>query len=66
MHQQRAMRVNFLPAESQFELCMALISRSVAASYMIGPRWESVYGGNCDSIPLTLATSPRLCGTARA
>ena len=48
MHQQRAMRVNFLPAESQFELWMALISRSVAASYMIGARWESAHGRNCD------------------
>ena len=40
MHQQRAMCVNLLPAESQFEFWMALISRSVPASYMIGARWR--------------------------
>jgi hypothetical protein len=37
---------------------MALISRSVAASYMIGPHWENAHGRNCDSIPRKLATSP--------
>ena len=40
--------------------------RSVAASYMLGARWESANGRNCKSIPRTLATSPCLCGTARA
>ena len=65
MHQQRAMRVNFLPAESQFELRMALISRSVAASCMLGTIGRvltaetAIYSG-------TLARSPRLCRTARA
>ena len=51
---------------SQFEFWMALISRSAPASYMIGARWESAHGGNRDLIPRTLATSPCLCGIARA
>ena len=36
---------------SQLEFWMALISRSVAASYMIGARWECAHGRNRDSIP---------------
>ena len=35
MHQQRAMRVNFLPAESQFEFWMTLLSRSVELSRIV-------------------------------
>ena len=37
---------------SRFEFWMAFISRSVAASCMIGARWDRTHGRNCDFNPL--------------